>query len=246
MPDWIAPGQKRAPAPAPAPLPGQAPNPTSGELRTAGYDAGRTLVSPSSGAGTAGAGENRPKSQLGQKVYDANATRTQNMKLDLSPEQSQDVAAFEANWQKNHARYEAVAARADMPARLIAAIHWRESSGDFSTYLHQGDPLGKPAVHEPTDIPVFTKWEDAAVHALQMKKSVKADLGMGVDTYDPAALATFAEFYNGLGYQARGLPSPYVFSGTDQYQSGKYVADGKFDPRTKDRQTGVMALMGQS
>lgn len=32
--------------------------------------------------------------------------------------------------------------RTGVPARPIAALHWRESSGNFNTYLHQGAPLG--------------------------------------------------------------------------------------------------------
>jgi lysozyme family protein len=99
-------------------------------------------------------------------------------------------------------------------------------------------------VNHPTDIPVFHRWEDAAVHALQSKKAVQNDLSMKADTQDKAAMATYAEFYNGLGYQMRGQPSPYVFSGTNQYKSGKYVADGKYDSKTVDRQMGVMGLIG--
>ena len=53
----------------------------------------------------------------------------------------------------------------------------------------------------------------------------------------------YAEFYNGLGYHQRGVPSSYVWSGTDQYKSGKYVADGKYSASTKDTQLGVMAMM---
>ena len=39
----------------------------------------------------------------------------------------------------------------NVPAPLIAALHMRESSGKFNTYLHQGDPLGKPAVKVLSD-----------------------------------------------------------------------------------------------
>ena len=210
-------------------------------LQSSNYATGRGMVSPD-GADPATA--NRPKSPLGQKVYDANAARISKMEPERTADQDGDTAAFEKNFESNKARYEDVSARTGIPARLIAAIHWRESGGNFGTYLHQGDPLGKPAVHVPTDIPVFDKWEDAAVNALQSKKSVQNDLGMKADTQDKAAMATYAEYYNGLGYQARGQPSPYVFAGTNQYKSGKYVADGKYDPKTVDRQMGVMGLIG--
>ncbi len=54
---------------------------------------------------------------------------------------------------------------------------------------------------------------------------------------------TACEKYNGLGYAARGIPSPYVWSGTDQYRSGKYVRDGVFDPSVVDRQLGCAGLL---
>src|SRR5690606_14680775 len=51
------------------------------------------------------------------------------------------------------------------------------------------------------------------------------------------------ERYNGLGYRNKGLPSPYLWAGTDQYVKGKYVADGKFDPNHVDRQLGVAPIL---
>ena len=51
------------------------------------------------------------------------------------------------------------------------------------------------------------------------------------------------EEYNGLGYASRGVPSPYVWSGTDRYRSGKYVRDGVYDPNTVDSQLGCAGLL---
>jgi hypothetical protein len=51
------------------------------------------------------------------------------------------------------------------------------------------------------------------------------------------------EEYNGLGYASRDKPSPYVWSGTDQYVSGKYVRDGVYDPNVVDQQLGCAGLL---
>ena len=51
------------------------------------------------------------------------------------------------------------------------------------------------------------------------------------------------EEYNGLGYASRGKPSPYIWSGTDQYQAGKYVRDGVYDPDAVDSQLGCAGLL---
>ena len=45
-------------------------------------------------------------------------------------------------------------------------------------------------------------------------------------------------------YHQRNKPSPYVYSGTDQYVSGKYVADGDTIQKVVDQQIGVMPLLG--
>lgn len=42
---------------------------------------------------------------------------------------------------------------------------------------------------------------------------------------------------------ARGVPSPYLWSGTSQYRSGKYVRDGLYDPGKVDPQLGCAALL---
>jgi lysozyme family protein len=163
----------------------------------------------------------------------------------LSQEQQFAMRKFVQNYQSNKARYEAVAEKTDMPPELIAALHWRESTGNFGTYLHQGDPLGKPARRIPNNIPVFHDWESAAIHAINLKKGIQQRFGITKATgqSDPAALSTYAEYYNGKGYFNKSRPSPYVFSGTSSYQSGKYVADGKYDPNAVDRQLGVYSML---
>lgn len=178
-------------------------------------------------------------------VYLYNRMRVANAKEDLTAQQKKDLEQFVKNWEKNKERYEAVAKKAGVPAKLIAALHWRESTGDFSTYLHQGDPLGKQAVNEPNDIPIFKTWEPAAQHALGQKSGIQKAYKIDEDTTDEAALASYAERYNGLGYFNKGVASPYAMSGTDQYKSGKYVKDGPkgWRPNVKDGQLGVLAML---
>jgi hypothetical protein len=54
---------------------------------------------------------------------------------------------------------------------------------------------------------------------------------------------TALEAYNGLGYFKRGVPSPYLWAGTDQYKSGKYVRDGVYDPSVSDVQPGCAGMI---
>lgn len=178
-----------------------------------------------------------------RKPFQKHQAQVPKAKLALSNSQKAELTRFQNLYAKNKARYEAVSAKTGVPPELIAAIHYRESSMNFGTYLHQGDPLGRKAVHVPRNIPIFHKWEDAAVHALNMKKGLRDQLGMTSETTDEVAMASYAEAYNGLGYYNKGLTSAYVYAGTDQYKGGMYVADGKFSRSARDRRLGTVALI---
>lgn len=136
-------------------------------------------------------------------------------------------------------RYQAVEAKTGVPWFVIAVIHERESSQDWRKSLAQGDPWDSASTHVPKGRGPFKSWEEAAIDALvncAPYLASKTDWSLG-------AALTNLEAYNGLGYASRGIPSPYLWAGTDQYQSGKYVADGKFDSATIDAQPGCAALL---
>lgn len=139
----------------------------------------------------------------------------------------------------NQVLYQTVSRFVSVPWPLIGAIHSRESSLNFTRHLHNGDPLafrttnvpeGRPALGTPP----FT-WVESAIDALE-----GAWLPMAWDV--PGCLE-FLERYNGLGYQKRGVSSPYVWNYTDRYVCGLYVADGKFDPLKVEARPGCVAIL---
>jgi hypothetical protein len=105
--------------------------------------------------------------------------------------------------------------------------------------LAQGDPWNRVSIHVPAGRGPFASWEDAAVDALV---NCSPHPARNKDWHIGAALTKLEE-YNGLGYAARGRPSPYIWSGTDQYRSGKYVRDGVYDPAAIDSQLGCAGLL---
>ncbi|WKA31614.1 hypothetical protein [Bradyrhizobium roseum] len=137
------------------------------------------------------------------------------------------------------ARYQAVAVKTGVPWAVIAVIHQRESSQDWTGSLAQGDPWDRVSVHVPAGRGPFCSWEEAAIDALVNCAPYAArnkDWSIG-------GTLAMLERYNGLGYASKGRPSPYIWAGTDQYVSGKYVRDGVYDPNVVDSQLGCAGLL---
>jgi lysozyme family protein len=133
--------------------------------------------------------------------------------------------------------YQDVERATKVPWLVVAAIHYRESSQDFTKHLHNGDPLSAKTVHVPAGRPAgeppYT-WAYSACDALA---------GM----WRPTAWVTstaleFCERYNGLGYQKLNVNSPYVWCWTTAYLSGLFVADGKYDPKSVNKAAGCAAI----
>lgn len=137
------------------------------------------------------------------------------------------------------ARYQAVEAKTGVPWPVIAVIHERESSQSWGRSLAQGDPWDRVSVHVPAGRGPFSSWEAAAVDALV---NCAPHAARNKDWSIGGALAKLEE-YNGLGYAARSKPSPYLWAGTNQYHSGKYVRDGVYDPNAVDCQPGCAGLL---
>lgn len=154
-----------------------------------------------------------------------------------------EVKIIVARINKNLSRYQAVAAKTDVPAHVIGALHNMEAGGDFTRHLHEGSslrwrtrdvPKGRPL---PPAQPPFT-WEFSATDALVYDRmGAKNWLEIG-----PALSA--AEGYNGWGYAAfhKVTPSPYLWAGTSVERAGKYVADGKWSSTARSGQIGVAAI----
>ena len=165
----------------------------------------------------------------------ANDARWKNAKL----LRLQEFDAAAARLIAAKARYCAVEKKTGVPWFVIAVIHQRESSQSFARSLAQGDPWDRVSVHVPKGRGPFASWEEAAVDALVNCAPYAATNR----DWSVSGILTLLERYNGLGYFNRGLPSPYLWAGTDQYVAGKYVADGVFDAAVVDRQLGCAGLL---
>lgn len=137
-------------------------------------------------------------------------------------------------------RYRALGTKLGMPWHFIGIIHSLECGCDFTRHLHNGDPLDQRTVRVPVDrpqgIPPFT-WEASAEDALAMKGYA------GSQNWSTPAMLYRWEFYNGNGYRAKQLPSPYLWSFSNLAKKGLYVADHQFDPEAQSKQPGAAVLL---
>ena len=168
----------------------------------------------------------------------ANAARWANAKIT----RASSFASVAKKLVANKARYQGIEAQTGVPWFFIAVAHQREASGDFKGVLHNGEKIvgtGRKTKLVPKGRGPFSTWEEAAIDAL---KNCAPFAAKNKDWSAGGLLAKLEE-YNGLGYANKGLPSPYVWSGTDQYVSGKYTADHVFSATAVDQQLGCAGLL---
>jgi len=140
---------------------------------------------------------------------------------------------------QNKARYKEVEKATTVPWFVVGCLHMRESSGNFNTYLGNGQPLNMVTTIVPKGRGPFDSFLDGAIDALQLEGLDK------ITDWGPEHVAYAAEKFNGFGYRhpSRNIPSPYLWGGTNVQKPGKFVSDGVYDPSVMDTQIGAMAVL---
>jgi lysozyme family protein len=140
----------------------------------------------------------------------------------------------------------------EVPWWFIAIVSEREYGGPphWDRQLGQGDPLNQVSRHVPKGMGPYlshpndsTPGEDAWTRCCVDVLTNSAPYAAKWKNWTIGGVLTLFEEYNGLGYAARGIPSAYVWSGSDQYTSGKYIADEVFSASAVDVQEGCAPLL---
>ena len=138
-------------------------------------------------------------------------------------------------------RYVRIAAQSTVPWYVIGVIHNMECGLSFAKHLHNGDSLERrtvnvPAARPKTGKPPFT-FEESAVDALEYDGfTAWSDWSIGGICYK-------LEGYNGWGYRAHKINSPYLWSYSNLYRRGKYVEDNKWSDTAVSRQCGAAVIL---
>lgn len=139
--------------------------------------------------------------------------------------------------------YERIESRTKVPWYVIGIIHAMECTRfpAFTQHLHNGDPLSSRTRQVPRGRPTFGNapftFEDSAVDALTYD-------GLSNNTdWCVERIAYLLEDYNGWGTRSRGVHTPYLWSGCQHYNAGKFVADHVWSPTAVSDQEGAMLLL---
>lgn len=140
------------------------------------------------------------------------------------------------------ATYQQVERLTGVPWYFVALCHYRESNFDFDTYLGNGESLKRVTCLVPKGRGPFASFVDGAVDALRIQHFV------GTQDWCIARTLYRLECFNGLGYHAKGVNSPYLYGGSTLYgpteaKAGKFVADHVFDPSHVDSQLGTAVIL---
>jgi lysozyme family protein len=159
----------------------------------------------------------------------------------VAPAHAGEVAWRRRMLLKGRPRYEEASAATGVPWWFIGIVHGLEASFNFNGHLHNGDPLTAKTVQVPAGRPdpwlPPSGWLASAKDALELEGLLdQADWSVERCLYR-------WEAYNGWGYRPRHINSPYVWSFSNHYTAGKYVADGRFDPNAVSRQCGAAVML---
>lgn len=123
-----------------------------------------------------------------------------------------------------------------VPWWWVGATHNLEGSGNFATYLGNGQALTMRTTIVPKGRGPFKSFEAGAVDSLKLHNLDD------IDTWTLPRALYEAERWNGWGYLGK-VNSPYIWSGTDLYERGKYVKDHVYSATAVSEQVGVAAVL---
>ena len=160
---------------------------------------------------------------------------------EVRAERRGEVAYYVKRLRQGQPTYAQLGAELSIPWAFIGVIHAMECGFNFTTHLHNGDPLNARTVHVPAGRPLggtppFT-WSQSARDALMQKGYHQ------IDDWSVAHMLYLLERYNGMGYRRRGVATPYLWSFSNLYEKGKFIADGRFDADAVSRQCGAVPML---
>jgi len=165
----------------------------------------------------------------------------------IKPERERELLlVVEKTLLPQKALYQRVELLTHVPAAGLMALAMREMSGNTHKYLGNGQSLKQRTTIVPLNRGPFLQAypEDFvagcldSLHLDGLDQVWKAPGGWSRSRY-----CYESEAWNGWGYRAHGIPSPYVFGATSVQRPGKYPRDHVWDATMWDTQLGTLAIV---
>lgn len=146
--------------------------------------------------------------------------------------------------ERHRERYRALVSGTAIPWEFPGILHCLEADCDFARQLYNGASWARSTVVWPKQtIGPWPSWEDAAWHALSGKTPGFPNFA-GMQDWADWRMLCRAEQWNGTGYANRNVHSPYLLGGTNYcVNSGKFTADGQYDPKAETKDPGFAVLL---
>lgn len=147
------------------------------------------------------------------------------------------------------ARYSAFVATLPvaMPWSFVALIHSMEESTDvgaFHCHLHNGDPLSERTVHDPAGRPPHKIGDPPFAWEVSARDALDYDGFLDETDWSVPHMLYLLEKYNGFGTRRyHQMATPYLWSFSNLYARGKYVADGKWSDTAVSKQMGAAVIL---
>lgn len=136
--------------------------------------------------------------------------------------------------------YKEIEDESKVPWAMLAVIHRREASSNFSRYLGNGQPLSQRTTIVPRNRGPFTGPNAFIVGALD---AIKIEGWGAITDWRVEKQLYYCLLFNGVGSEAWSHPSSYIWGGTNIQQPGKWVRDHVWDPHFPDTQPGCAPLL---
>lgn len=162
--------------------------------------------------------------------------------LEIRPGRHADATGVARKAINGKATYQQIERLTGVPWYFTALCHYRESNFDFDTYLGNGESLHRTTTIVPKGRGPFATFVDGAVDAFRIENFI------GARDWSIARMLFRLEAFNGFGYHAKGVNSPYLYGGSNLYgppeaRAGKFVRDHVFDSGHVDSQLGTAVIL---